>query len=165
LVARRDRRTVQRAVGAFLALAVAGLTGRDAELGHASYLAMDLTTWFVIVPLCVAALATGVVSSLGTPWGLFRHYWVLIKLLLTFFATLLLLLHTQPIGYMARVAAEKSLSNPDLRRVRIQLVVDASAALLVLLVNTTLGIYKPTGLTRYGRRKQHEQGAAPDRQL
>jgi hypothetical protein len=87
---------------------------------------------------------------------LFRHYWVLIKLLLTILATLLLLVHTQPIGYMAGVAAEKTLSNIDLRGVRIQLVFDAAAALLVLVVNTTLGIYKPPGVTRYGRRKQRE---------
>ena len=148
------------AVTAFLALAIAGLTSRDAQVAHASYLAMELTTWFVIVPFCVAALATGVVSSLGTPWGLFRHYWVLIKLLLTILATLLLLVHTQPIGYMARVAAERALSSADVRGVRIQLVFDAGAALLVLVVNTTLGIYKPRGLTRYGRRKQYEQRAA-----
>jgi hypothetical protein len=144
------------AVAAFLVLAIAGLTSRDAQVAHASYLAMELTTWFVIVPSCFAALATGVVSSLGTPWGLFRHYWVLIKLLLTILATLLLLVHTQPIGYMAGVAAEKTLSNIDLRGVRIQLVFDAAAALLVLVVNTTLGIYKPPGVTRYGRRKQRE---------
>ena len=150
------------AVAAFLALAIAGLTSRDAQVAHASYLAMDLTTWFVIVPFCLAALATGLVSALGTSWGLFRHYWVLIKLLLTIFATLLLLLHTRPISYMAGVAAEKTLST-DLRAVRIQLVVDAGAALLVLLVTTTLGIYKPPGLTRYGRRKQDVSHAAPVR--
>jgi hypothetical protein len=150
------------AVAAFLALAVAGLSSRDAQLAHASYVAMELTTWFVIVPLCLASLATGLVSSLGTTWGLFRHYWVLVKLLLTILATILLLLHTQPIGYMAGVAAEKTLAT-DLHRIRIQLVADAGAALLVLLVNTTLGIYKPRGMTQYGRRKQHDQRALPVR--
>jgi hypothetical protein len=57
-----------------------------------------LTTWIVIVPLSLAALLTGVVQSLGTPWGLFRHRWIVAKLALTVVATVLLLVHTQPIG-------------------------------------------------------------------
>jgi hypothetical protein len=145
------------AVAAFLALAIAGLTSRDAQMVRAAYLAMDLTVWFVIVPLNLASLLTGLVQSLGTTWGLFRHYWVLAKFLLTIFATIILLLHTRPISYIAAVAAETTLSGADLRRLRIQLVADAGAALLVLLVNTTLSVYKPRGMTRYGRRKQREQ--------
>lgn len=39
---------------------------------------------------------------------------------------------------------------------RIQLVANAGAALLVLLVATTLSVYKPGGMTPYGRRKQYE---------
>ena len=147
------------AVAAFLALAIAGLTSQDTQTVQATYIATELITWFVIVPLSVASLLTGLVSSLGTAWGLFRHYWVLSKLLLTIFATLLLLLHTQPIGYVARVAAETTLSSADLRGLRVQLVADAGAALLVLLVNTTLAVYKPWGLTRYGQRKLHERHA------
>lgn len=145
------------AVAGFLALAVAGLTSQDAQMVRAAYLAMDVIAWFVIVPLCLAALLTGVVQSLGTRWGLFQHYWILIKLLITIFATIILLVHMQPITYMADVAAEMTLSSADFRGLRIQLVVDASAALLALLVTTTLSVYKPQGMTRYGWRKQHAQ--------
>jgi len=148
------------AVGGFLALAVAGLTSRDAQMVRAAYLAMELTTWFVIVPLSLASLLTGLVQSLGTTWGLFRHYWVVAKLLLNILATILLLLHTRPIARVAAVAAERTLSSADLRQLRIQLVADAGAALLLLLVATTLSVYKPRGLTPYGRRKQDEQAAA-----
>ena len=38
---------------------------------------------------------------------------------------------------------------------------DAGAALLALLVAATLSVYKPPGMTRYGRRKQYEQGTVP----
>lgn len=145
------------AVASFLALAVAGLTSPDAQVVRAAYVATEVTTWLVIVPLSVAALLTGLVQSLGTPWGLFRHYWVLAKLVLTLLATLLLLLHTQPIGYVAGVAAETALSGGDLPGLRIQLVADAGAALLVLLVTTALSLYKPRGMTRYGWRKQQEE--------
>ncbi len=145
------------AVAGFLVLAVAGLTSQDAQMVRAAYLAMELITWFVIVPLSLASLLTGLVQSLGTTWGLSRHYWVVAKLLLTVLATAILLVHTQPISYVARVAAETTLSSADLRGLRIQLVADAGAALLVLLVTTTLSVYKPRGMTPYGRRKQHEQ--------
>jgi hypothetical protein len=115
---------------------------------------MHMTTWFVIVPLSVAALLTGLVQSLGTSWGLFRHYWVVAKLALTVLATIILLVHTQPIGRVAAVAAETILSSTDLRQLRIQLVADAGAALMALLVATTLSVYKPWGLTSDGRRNE-----------
>jgi hypothetical protein len=145
------------AVASFLALSVVGLNSQDARMVRAAYLAMELTAWFVIVPLSLASLLTGLVQSLGTTWGLFRHYWVVVKLLITVLATLILLLHMRPISHMAGVAAETTLSSAELRGLRLQLVADAGAALLVLLVATTLSVYKPRGITRYGWRKQREQ--------
>jgi hypothetical protein len=147
------------AVGAFLALAIAGLGSQDAQIVRAAYLAMHLTTWFVIVPLSLAALLTGVVESLGTTWGLFRHYWIVTKLLLTVLATIILLVHTQPIDRVAAVAAQTTLAAGDLRQVRFQLVGDACAALFVLLVTTALSVYKPWGMTSYGLRKLNEETA------
>ena len=122
-----------------------------------AYLAMELITWFLIVPLAFASLLTGLVVSLCTTWGLFRHYWVLLKFLITILATILLLVHTQPIGVLAAIARETTLSSADVGRLRIQLVGDAGFGLLALLVTTTLGVYKPRGMTPYGRRKQQEQ--------
>jgi len=49
------------------------------------------------------------------------------------------------------------MADADIRRLQIQLVGDAGAALLALLVNVTLSVYKPQGLTPYGRRKQQEE--------
>ncbi len=148
------------AVAGFLALAVAGLTSQEAQRVRAAYLAMELTARFVIVPLSLAPLLTGPVLSLGTPWGLFRHYWILAKLLITILATVILLVHMQPITYLSGVAAEATLSGADLR-LRIQMVVASGAALLALLVATTLAVYKPRGMTPYGWRKQHEERTAP----
>src|SRR5438132_13027162 len=112
-------------IAAFLALAVAGLTSQDAQIVRAAYLAMDLTARFVIVPLAFASLITGLIQSLGTPWGLFRHYWVLVNLLLTAFATVVLLVKMELIGYAARLAAEMICPVRDLRAAGIQLVVHA----------------------------------------
>ena len=149
------------AIAGFLALAIAGLTSPDARMVQGAYLAMELTGWWVIVPLSLASLLTGLIQSLGTTWGLFRHYWVLAKLLMASLATLVLLLHMQPIGRLARVAAAATLSAATLRDLRIQLVADAGAALTVLLLATLLSVYKPKGLTRYGRTRPAQRPAMP----
>lgn len=148
------------AVAGFLALAIAGLTHRDAQIVRASYLAMELIGWCVIVPLSLASLLTGLAQGLGTPWGLFRHYWVLAKLLITVFATILLLVHMQPVGRIAGVAMERTLISGDYHGLRIQIIFDAAAAVVVLLIATALSVYKPWGMTAFGRRKQQEERAA-----
>ena len=146
------------AVAAFLSLSLAGLySGRPETMG-AAYLAMQMITWAVIVPLSGASLVTGVIQSLGTPWGLFRHYWVVAKLGIAVVASLLLVLHTQPIGAVAAVAAERPIAPVDLRQLRLQLVADSVAAVVALIAATALSIYKPQGLTSYGRAAQSGAG-------
>ncbi len=138
-------------VAAFLALAIAGLVSPDIQLVRASYLAMDLTYRTVVIPSGLASLGTGLVSSLATEWGLLRHYWVLAKLVLSIPAAILMLVHVQPVGHMAGAAAAATmLSNSDLSGLRMQLVIYAGTALLVLLVATALSTYKPRGRTGYG---------------
>jgi hypothetical protein len=149
------------AVAVFLALAVIGLTSQDSQSVRAAYIANGFIAWYVIFPLLVAALLIGVVQSLGTSWGLFRHYWVLAKLLLTVLTITVLLLQMEGIGYIAAVAAETSLSSADLLGLRRSLRLHAAGGLVVLLVTTTLSVYKPRGMTRYGWRKQHEGRAPP----
>ena len=145
------------AVIAYLALAIVGLMTRDVSLARAVYLSLELIGWLVIVPLSFAALLTGLVPSLGTPWGLLRYYWILAKFLLTAVATVVLLCHMPAVSLMAEIAAETALSSGDFRALRIQLVVHAAGGLLVLLAVTSLSIYKPWGMTPYGRRKQNER--------
>jgi len=148
------------AVAGFLALAVAALASQDAQTMRGSYLAMELTGWFALVPLSLASLLTGIVQSLGTTWGLFRHYWVLVKLLLTVFATIVLLLYTQTLGYLAGVAAGTTSSSAELGVLPSPSpVLHAGAALALLLVATALAVYKPQGMTRYGQCKQRDQRA------
>jgi hypothetical protein len=148
------------AVATFLALAVTGLTSADATLVRGAYVATEVITWLVIVPLGVASLASGIVQSLGSSWGLLRHYWVVAKLVLTALATALLLVHAGPIGEVAEVAAMRSLSDTDFAGLRAQLVVQAGAAVLVLLTTTALSVFKPRGLTRRGWREQVRQRTA-----
>ena len=67
------------AVAAFLVLAMVGLSANE----PAVYSAMDLITRYALVPLAWASLLIGLLQSLATPWGLFRHYWIVAKLVLT----------------------------------------------------------------------------------
>jgi hypothetical protein len=136
------------AVVAFLALSISGLINSDPARVRGAYLAMEMIGWLVIVPLSLASLLTGLINSLGSAWGLFRHYWVIFKLLIAIVATALLLLHMQPTSYVATVAANTTLNAADLQSVRIQLIADAGAAIVVLVIATVLSVYKPRGLTR-----------------
>jgi hypothetical protein len=148
------------AVAGFLALALAGLTTDDGERARAAYLAMEFIAWSVIVPLSVASLLTGLVQALGTTWGLFQHYWVVTKLVLNLVATIVLLLYMESLGTLADVAAHSALTRGDLQGARVQAVVHAGAALVLLLLAATLSVYKPRGRTPYGLRKQRELRAA-----
>ena len=138
------------AVVGFLALAIASLVSRDVATVRAAYPAIELTVWWVIVPFAFASLLSGLVSSLFTPWGLFRYYWVLVKFLINVFACIVLLEYVRSLNAMADMSGES--------------VAHASGALLFLIVATVLSVYKPRGLTRYGWRKQREQrkDATPD---
>lgn len=60
------------AVLAYLPLDVATVTRDDPETLRAAYAGMRLLTDAVLVPLALAALASGVVLALVTPWGLFQ---------------------------------------------------------------------------------------------
>ena len=59
--------------------------------------------WLIIVPLAFTSLLIGIVQSLGTAWGLLQHYWVIAKLVLTLFVTVVLLLQIKTIATLARI--------------------------------------------------------------
>lgn len=140
------------AVLVFLALAVVGLTSQHEPTVRGAYLIMAPAAWFVLVPLAHASLLSGVAISLGTPWGLFRHYWVVSKLAITLFATVILLIYMGTFRQMAGVAADPIVELGLVRNP--SPMVHAILALILLLLATVLGVYKPFGMTDYGRRQQ-----------
>jgi hypothetical protein len=140
------------AVAAFLAIAVAALASDDADLVRGAYLTMEVAGWAILLPLAVASLLTGLVQSLGTQWGLFRHYWVIAKLGINVFATIVLLMYMETLDSFADVAAattgddvsELQTASPALH---------AALAVVLLVVATVFAVYKPRGVTPYGRRR------------
>lgn len=141
------------AVAAYLVFDVTVATTTDPQRLRASYLAMDAIADAALVPLALATLATGVLLGLGTRWGLFRHYWVVISLTMTVVATVVLLVETQTIGSLAATAADPSTTDEELRALPSTLV-HSVGGLVILLIVLVLNVYKPRGLTPYGWRKQ-----------
>jgi hypothetical protein len=138
------------AIAAFLALSITGVTRQDVQLVRAAEFGMVWIGWSVLVPLSFASLLTGLLQALGTEWGLFRHYWVLAKLLMNVFASIVLLMFMQSLG---SASYQRSDAPP----------VHAVVALLLLLVATILSVYKPRGVTPYGWRKQRDRRLAAQR--
>lgn len=147
------------AVSAFLCLAVTGLVSSSPDLVAAAYVAMNVIGLYAVVPFALAALASGLLQALTTPWGLLQHYWVLSKLLLTLLASGLVLLHqataVAPAAELALAAPSAAL--PAVGRLGAQLVMDAGLAIGALLTAVTLAVLKPRGLTVIGRRKLVER--------
>jgi hypothetical protein len=140
------------AVIAFLALSVLGLASNDPEVVRSAYITMEAAGWWVLVPLSVASLVTGLIQSLGTRWGLFRHYWVITKLVINLVSTAVLLLYMRSLESFADIA-RASPSAADLDELRDPSPLVHSVATLVLLtLAAVLSIFKPRGVTRYGRR-------------
>lgn len=137
------------AVVAYLVLDVAAVTSRNPEVARAAFVAMELVVVSAIVPLALVSLAVGVLNALGTPWGLFRHWWVVVKLLLTLVATVVLLVQVPGIRSMAEAA--RSGADPS---GLLGTLAHSIGGLAVLVVVTLLSTYKPRGLTRYGWRRQ-----------
>ncbi len=138
---------------AYLALGASAATSQDVPTVRAAWTAMEITGWSVIVPLAVGTLVTGLVISFAGPWGLLRHYWVVISLGLTVFAVTITVLHMPEVS--ARAAIARQAAPADLNRLGGDLV-HPGVGLVVLLVTMVLNVYKPRGVTRYGQRKQHE---------
>jgi hypothetical protein len=146
------------AVIVFIGLALIGLTSADETTTRGAYLVMAPAAWFALVPLAHVSLLSGLALCLGTTWGVFRHYWVVSKLVMTVFATAILLAYMSTFREMAGIAADSRVNFADVRNP--SPLVHGVLALALLLAATWLAVYKPFGATPYGRRA-HQVVAMP----
>lgn len=147
------------AIAAYIPLDVLAATATDEVVLRSSYIGMDAIARYAIVPLAIAALVSGVVISVGTRWGLFRHWWVVVSLLLTTVATFVLLGETRSISALAAVAADPTATMERVRALGNTLP-HSLGGMAVLVVVLVINVYKPRGLTAYGWRKQREERLA-----
>ena len=129
---------------AYLALAVAAQVSQQASTVYSAWMGMELIGWAVIVPLGCLAFLTGLLMALGTSWGLVRHYWVLIALVLTTLALGVLLLHMPTVTQTAELA--RSMSEAEAVTLEGD-IVHPAVGIAILVVVTVLNIYKPRGQT------------------
>ena len=137
------------AVAALLGLSIAGLVSSDSVIVRAGYVAMQPIAHYVLIPLGLSSFFSGIVQSLVTPWGLFRHYWVIVKLIINVLAVAVLFMYLQTLDHLAVVA--RAPGNPPYDP---SPAVHSAAALVGLVAATALSIYKPKGMTKYGQRHQ-----------
>ncbi|HEX6498900.1 MAG TPA: hypothetical protein VF054_07685 [Micromonosporaceae bacterium] len=125
-------------VGTDLALLVLGIAGLHAADPRSVYPAARLVGAWVLAPLAVLALITGVVQAVTSRWGLLRYWWVGIKFAIAAVLTALVLFVLLPaLGAAAGGTAEV----PDTRRTALAVAPAAAATLLV--VSAFLAVYKP----------------------
>lgn len=110
------------------------------------YLVMERAAWLTLIPFAFASLVTGIAVSLATTWGLFHHYWVVFKLLITLFATLVLWIYMETFRQIAAAAVDATHALDMVRN--LSPLVHSVLALLISVVATVLAIYEPQGVTR-----------------
>jgi hypothetical protein len=138
-----------------LTLGITGLASRDPELIRAGYLAMGVLAEAVLLPLALAAPITGVLLGLGTRWGLTRHWWVILKLVLTIGLATAAVFVLRPA--LNRAAAQAllvpmaELPITGIGPTGVAVTLAPLGALLVLISTVTLAVFKPWGQTRFQR--------------
>lgn len=129
--------------GALVAMEVTGLSAGDPVVQGGIAAAMGALASWVLIPVVLTSLVSGLVLALSTPWGLVRHWWVLAKcgiaVLLTATGLLLMLPRLDQV-----VAGE---GEP----VQMQALLARSLALVLLLAATGISVVKPWGKTPMGK--------------
>lgn len=125
-----------------LTLGLAALLTDDTATAQAATRAMKIFGDWLVVPVALLSLLTGLVLALGTPWGLARHRWVWAKFWITLVTTGLSIFSLRP---GINEAAAGGVIDADL-------VVGPAVATATYLFVTAVSVLKPWGLTRRGRR-------------
>lgn len=131
-----------------LTLGITAYTTGDPTLTDASYRAMKVFSDWLLAPVVVVTFVSGLVLSLGTPWGLARHHWVWVKFWITLVTGAATVFALRP----GIVQAAGSGGVPDR-----SLVAAPSVATAAYLFMTVISVLKPWGPTRRGRRLRAER--------
>jgi hypothetical protein len=151
-------------LGIAAVMVVIGVTLRttdDPRILHGGYRLMEIVDNGLIIPTTLLTLISGVLSGLGTTWGLLKHYWVLAKLGLVLLAIAngFFFLHewtSRTADGATGLAGEQG----GFDAARTLLIGGNVTAVLLVASATVLSIYKPWGKTVRGRRKaarRHER--------
>jgi len=138
-----------------LVLGISRVRGADPQV---IYPAAHLVATWVLAPLAIVALGTGVLLGLLTGWGLLRYWWVTIKLVLTAILTGVILFVLVPRLGVAADAATALAPSPFTAAERLPLLVAPAAGVTLLILMVALAIYKPPWRLRSRPKRRHELG-------
>lgn len=112
-----------------------------------------LLIYALLIPLSILSLSSGILQAYFTPWGLTKHYWIVVKLALTILATLVLIGHSKEVSS----ATESSSQFIDYQSVIVEspFIVHSTAGLVVLIFISYISIYKPWGKTNFSPTKKN----------
>jgi uncharacterized membrane protein len=137
-----------------LVLAITALRSGDAVLRSSCYQLINIIDFSLVIPLAFSALASGVIISLATKWRLLRHWWVLVKLLLT---VAVIVFSTVGVGvWVEQSMAATTSSAPTSSPVALDLVVGAGANIAAFLFMTWASITKPWPKTPWTTAVRHK---------
>ena len=135
--------TAVSVLGTDLVLLVLGISSVRGADPQTIYPAAHLVATWVLAPLTIVALGTGVLLGLLTHWGLLRYWWVTIKLALTAILSGVILFVLVPRLGVAADAATALDPRPFTAAERLPLLVASAAGVTLLILIVALAIYKP----------------------
>lgn len=145
-------------MGVDIALFVLLMTARtsdDATLVVSGFNAIRIIVPAAVPPLSLSILITGTLLGLGTSWGLFRYWWVLMKLCLSLIMTVLVFVSLVPgVNQLAQLdltTTSADAARASLGDVPTQLLFPPVVSFLMLGTATVLSIYKPWRHTPWNR--------------
>jgi ferredoxin-NADP reductase len=146
------------------ALAVAGLTADTHAVRHGAYELMHLFDLTLVIPSMAVSVLSGLVLSLGTPWGLVRHWWVLLKFIIALSLPAVAAFFESKWIRSLQALTKDPAAEPG--GTGLTLAVCLATFTLLLWVAVILSVLKPGGRTRWGRggeRTRRDGARAPAR--
>ncbi|MBW5421935.1 DUF2269 domain-containing protein [Streptomyces sp. BG9H] len=139
-----------------VALALTAITTDSATATEAAVRSMKVFADWLVLPLALLTLVSGLLLSLGTQWGLARHRWVYTKFWLTLATTTAWVFALRPgiDDSVATVTAGHPITDTA------DLIAGPLVSLGAYLFMTVLSVLKPWGLTRRGRKQRDQKRRA-----
>jgi len=125
-------------------LAGTGLTTGDRTLLDAVYVAAG-RVGVLVFPFAFVCLASGVLLGLGTPWGLFRHWWVTAKLVIN---VAMLAASGAVLSRVVEEAADRARDGASVGDLGPRILVGSTVGLVLLVVATALSVWRPRSRPR-----------------
>ena len=149
-------------VVAKLILEIWAATTPEREVARVAYQFMAVLDRAMFPPAALGTLLTGVILSVGTAWGLFQHYWIVVKLVLTVAVVLTGVIFvgawTQQAIAMSSGSGAATATSPVIGAAPTLLIYAAVAHALMLGAATVISVYKPWGRIRPDRHATVRRG-------